>query len=94
MAPTVPQDTLVSLLRMARLGLHARDQILAFSTPKLLASYHRVGIAASLVIRQEFEREMIEKNDIHFMVGTVHKHPKNWIVVGLFYPPQQADLFD
>jgi hypothetical protein len=45
--------------------------------------------------RQRFEREMIEKNDTHFMVGTVHKHPKNWIIVGLFYPPKrEADLFD
>jgi hypothetical protein len=29
------------------------------------------------------------------MVGTVHT-PKNWVIVGLFYPPKQAigDLFD
>lgn len=46
--------------------------------------------------RQRFEREMIEKNDTHFMVGTVHKHPNNWIIVGLFYPPKrlQSDMFD
>ncbi|NPU66237.1 hypothetical protein HL667_14630 [Bradyrhizobium sp. 83012] len=46
--------------------------------------------------RARFEREMIHKNDTHFIVGTVHKHPKNWIIVGLFYPPKQAtaDLFD
>lgn len=46
--------------------------------------------------RQRFEKEMIEKYDTHFFVGTVHQHPKNWIVVGLFYPPKQAmgDLFD
>jgi hypothetical protein len=46
--------------------------------------------------RERFERDMIEKNDTHFMVGTVHKHPKNWIIVGLFYPPKQSmrDLFD
>jgi hypothetical protein len=39
---------------------------------------------------------MTEKYDTHFIVGTVHKHPKNWIIVGLFYPPKQAmgDLFD
>ncbi len=36
--------------------------------------------------RQKFEREMMEK-DTHFYVGTVHQHPANWIVVGLFYPP-------
>jgi hypothetical protein len=46
--------------------------------------------------RQRFETEMIEKFDTHFFVGTVHKHPNNWIIVGLFYPPKlaTADLFD
>jgi IS1 family transposase len=46
--------------------------------------------------RQRFETEMIEKNDTHFFVGTVHKNPASWIIVGLFYPPKQAtgDLFD
>lgn len=45
--------------------------------------------------RQRFEREMIDKYDTHFMVGTVHQHPKNWIIVGLFYPPKpdMNDLF-
>lgn len=47
--------------------------------------------------RQKFEREMIEKHDTHFFVGTIHQHPKNWIIVGLFYPPkavpQAPDLF-
>ncbi len=48
------------------------------------------------IFRQRFERDMIEKNDTHFFVGTVHQHPKNWIIVGLFYPPKQPmlDLFD
>jgi hypothetical protein len=46
--------------------------------------------------RQKFETEMIEKNDTHFFVGTVHKNPASWIIVGLFYPPKQdaGDLFD
>ncbi len=29
---------------------------------------------------------MIEKNDTHFYVGTLHHHPNIWIIVGLFYP--------
>jgi hypothetical protein len=37
--------------------------------------------------RQRFETEMIDKNDTHFFVGTLHQYPKSWIVVGLFYPP-------
>jgi hypothetical protein len=46
--------------------------------------------------RQKFEDEMINKNETHFYVGTVHQHPNNWIIVGLFYPqrPATADLFD
>jgi hypothetical protein len=46
--------------------------------------------------RNRFERDMIEKYDTHFFVGTVHQHPNNWIIVGLFYPPRNrmADLFD
>jgi hypothetical protein len=46
--------------------------------------------------RQRFETEMIEKYDTHFYVGTVHKHPGTWIIVGLFYPPKpqaSATLF-
>lgn len=38
--------------------------------------------------RQKFEREMIEKKDTHFFVGTVHGHPAEWMIVGLFYPPR------
>jgi hypothetical protein len=39
---------------------------------------------------------MIEKNDTHFYVGTMHRHPDTWLIVGLFYPskPAIADLFD
>jgi len=33
---------------------------------------------------------MINKNDTHFIVGTVHGHPKEWIIIGLFYPPKDA----
>jgi hypothetical protein len=40
--------------------------------------------------RQRFEKEMIEKYDTHFFVGTVHAHPGTWIIVGLFYPPPIA----
>jgi hypothetical protein len=46
--------------------------------------------------RQRFETEMIEKNDTHFFVGTMHQNPGSWIIVGLFYPPRSKteDLFD
>jgi hypothetical protein len=38
--------------------------------------------------RQRFETEMLQKNDTHFFVGTLHQYPKSWIIVGLFYPPK------
>jgi hypothetical protein len=38
--------------------------------------------------RQKYETEMIQRLDTHFYVGTIHKHPKTWIIVGLFYPPK------
>lgn len=37
-------------------------------------------------LRGRFERGMIEKNDTYFYVGTVHGHPRTWVIVGLFYP--------
>lgn len=48
--------------------------------------------------RQTYEKEMIERKDTHFYVGTVHRHPKEWIIVGLFYPMKEKEkpmpLFD
>jgi hypothetical protein len=45
--------------------------------------------------RDKYEREMIERRDTSFYVGTVHQHPNRWIIVGLFYPPKPKgpDLF-
>jgi hypothetical protein len=43
-----------------------------------------------------YERDMIERNDTSFFVGTVNNHPNRWIIVGLFYPPKpktDPDLF-
>lgn len=40
--------------------------------------------------RQKYETEMRERFDTHFYVGTIHQHPKEWIVVGLFYPPKET----
>src|SRR5262249_50758283 len=46
--------------------------------------------------RQRFETDMTNKFDTHFLVGTIHQHPNNWIIVGLFHPPKgpMANLFD
>ena len=36
--------------------------------------------------RQKYETEMLDRFDTHLYVGTINQHPKEWIVVGLFYP--------
>lgn len=41
--------------------------------------------------RERYEYEMINKFDTHFYVGTVHGHPLEWIIIGLFYPPKTSE---
>lgn len=38
--------------------------------------------------RNRYETEMILGRDTHFYVGTIHGHPGEWIIIGLFYPPK------
>jgi hypothetical protein len=37
-------------------------------------------------LREKFERQIIERFNTHFFVGTIKAHPHVWIIVGLFYP--------
>ena len=39
--------------------------------------------------RTKFEDDMKDKNDTQFFVGTVHGHPNNWVIVGIWYPRKQ-----
>ena len=41
--------------------------------------------------RQKYEAEMRDTLDTHLYVGTINQHPKEWIVVGLFYPPKDPE---
>lgn len=41
--------------------------------------------------RERYERDMIDRLDTHFYVGTLHSHPGTWIIVGLFYPPKEPE---
>ena len=45
--------------------------------------------------RQRYWDEMIHKYDTHFYVGTMHRNPASWIIVGVFYPMPvvQTDFF-
>lgn len=38
--------------------------------------------------RDRYETEMILVKDTHFFLGTIHGHPSEWIIIGLFYPPK------
>ena len=45
--------------------------------------------------RHKYDYEMRDKFDTHFYVGTIHRYPDSWIIVGLFYPPKiTPTLFD
>jgi hypothetical protein len=54
----------------------------------------KYGAGWEAKFREKFERDMIEKFDTHFYVGTLHQHPRNWMIVGLFYPPRAAAVGD
>ncbi len=40
--------------------------------------------------RDRFERGMADGPDTHFYVGTIHRHPNAWIIVGLWYAPSET----
>lgn len=37
---------------------------------------------------ERFETDMILRCNTYFFVGTMHGHPGEWIIIGLFYPPE------
>lgn len=43
-------------------------------------------------INERFAEEMVNKKDTYFFVGTIKAHPKDWTVVGLFYPPRDPNM--
>jgi len=48
------------------------------------------GASWEAAFRNRYEREMIEKYDTHFYVGTLRANPNAWIVIGLWYAPYTA----
>jgi hypothetical protein len=40
------------------------------------------------VMIKRFETDVILKYDTYFFVGTIHGYPGTWIIIGLFYPPE------
>jgi len=49
---------------------------------------YRYGANWERYFRETYETEMILVKDTHFFVGTIHGHPSEWIIIGLFYPPK------
>jgi hypothetical protein len=43
--------------------------------------------------RQRFEIEFANK-DLYFLMGTIHRFPKQWLIVGIIYPPKPAPVRD
>lgn len=50
--------------------------------------YHKYGAKWEKYVRQKLEVEFAEK-DLMFLMGTVHRFPDQWLIVGLIYPPKQ-----
>lgn len=48
----------------------------------------KYGTGWEIKFRERFETEMALVKDTYFFVGTLSTHPSEWIIVGLFYPPQ------
>lgn len=51
--------------------------------------YQRYGTKWEKYVRQKLEGEFAEK-DLLFLMGTVHRFPDQWLIVGLIYPPKQT----
>lgn len=48
---------------------------------------HRYGAGWEAKFRQKLEVEFNQK-DLHLLMGTVHRFPNQWLIIGLFYPPR------
>ena len=42
--------------------------------------------------RTRYEHDMIDRFDTCFFAGTMHQHPNNWLIVGLWYPLKRDEL--
>lgn len=48
------------------------------------------------LIRYKYLTELTRK-ELHFFLGTMHQHPQNWIIIGVYYPMSivsQPNMFD
>jgi hypothetical protein len=67
-----------------------RCQILDWEISESYRSWRRkYGDQWEWAIRNRFEDEFINKKDLQFFMGTTLAHPKNWTIIGLYYPGKQ-----
>lgn len=50
--------------------------------------HQKYGAKWEKYLRQKLEREFADK-DLLFLMGTAHRFPDQWLIVGLVYPPKQ-----
>jgi len=59
----------------------------------------RYGKEWEKYFRMKFETDFASKRDLVFLLGTIHRFPDQWLIVGIYYPPKptgpspQLDLF-
>jgi hypothetical protein len=49
--------------------------------------YHRHGSLWEKPFRQQLEENFSQK-DVFFLMGTMHRFPDQWLIIGLIYPPR------
>ncbi|RZL37146.1 MAG: hypothetical protein EOP35_09395 [Rubrivivax sp.] len=44
-----------------------------------------------VAFRQKFISEFVDR-EVHFLMGTIHRFPKQWLIVSVLYPPRLPDV--
>jgi len=48
----------------------------------------RYGTEWEKYFRMKFEVDFASKRDLVFLLGTIHRFPDQWLIVGIYYPPK------
>jgi hypothetical protein len=54
--------------------------------------WHSHGSGWEVPFRAKLEQQM-EDRDLHFLMGTIHRFPDQWMIVSLIYPPKAPPSF-
>jgi len=50
----------------------------------------RYGTEWERYFRMKFETDFASKRDLVFLLGTIHRFPDQWLIVGIYYPPKPS----